>query len=1114
MQTPESPPPPPTRLVEASAVHADPPAGSRFGRYHLFQKLGEGGMGVVWKAWDPSLHRYVALKEIRGHDRHPEIAGRFFREARLAARLRHPHIAAIHDVGEEQGRPYFTAEFIDGASLADRLRHGVTVRQAVEWVHAIGGALAYAHAEGIVHRDVKPANIMIAADDRPFLTDFGLAKDVELTVSFSGGATRRPDGGDRTREGALIGTPAYMSPEQVRGAGPWIGPATDQYALAVVLYEGLTGRPPFRAEGLADLLQAIREEEPAPPSRENPRVPPDLETICLKALEKDPQRRYPSLEEFCADLDRYRSGRSIQARRRSRLARLTGRVLRFRRWVAALLAVVGILGGGTLFLAARWEEERERRAGAEALLEKSVRVGATLTQWALVADQLRALEAAFPDPAAAGEDRRRAAAEAWGALEGRAQGGAQDAASRSATLALWGWARRLAGDEVAGLAAMARARALDPDVPLGASLEALVRFEQIVRDLDLPETVWSSAGLETLEPAPESPRVAGLQRDLAVLLDQAGLASAWGAAEMEELRHALEGVRRFNAGRHADAALALDRALAAGRLPTLETALRIARGIARLLSDDDAGAWADLSEAARARPADPLVLRWRCLAGAEMAFARTKAGEDSRADWERVVAAATEALRIDPNRAAMPVILGNACVALGDARAARGIDPGDDYRAAIAAYDRLLNHAFEDVAALGNRGRTHLRLAEAAAARRRDPRPDLAAAKRDLETAASLGPDRSSLWVGLAGVRVMGIQLGVTDPAVESAEIDRALTELDRALDLAPGSVDARLNRAGVLGMRVRFRHSRGEDPGDDAARALADLEEVLRRSPQNDEAIVNRAAVLVEWAHADAARGIDPRAKIARAVADLEAALERRADRPGAWFNLGLCRKRLGDAEEAAGADGSTAYEQAAEAYRRALTLAPGEGRVRYNRGRALEELGKSRARRGGDPRADWRAAAEEFAGAREAGVDPVRARTDRMEVLLELGRDQVARGEAADATLREVIGEASALIELAPGAANAWNHRGAAWRELGESARRRGENPAGDFAQAASDITAALARNPRSWTALANRARLHEALGDAARALLDYEAAAALVPEHPIIRGEIARLRAALGK
>jgi hypothetical protein len=344
-------------VPSAASSPSNAPLGS-LGRFKLREILGQGAFGRVYRAYDPQLDREVALKvPTFGPDETHKVQ-RFIAEAKAAARLRHPNIVPTYESGQADGLYYIAAQFVPGQPLSKVIKEKPPdFRQSAEWVRQLADALAYAHGEGIVHRDIKPSNIMIDAKGVPQIMDFGLAK-------------RLNEDSGMTTDGSILGTPAYMSPEQARGDHANVGPASDQYSLGVVLYELLTGRRPFDGRPHAVIASVIADEPPPPRSICND-IPRDLEAVCNKSVHKSVTRRYRGCGDLRDDLTAWRDGRSIHARPTSTLERLSRWCYRHR----SLTALSVVTGAAVLFtvvaISVAYVDARRARSQAELHLQRA-----------------------------------------------------------------------------------------------------------------------------------------------------------------------------------------------------------------------------------------------------------------------------------------------------------------------------------------------------------------------------------------------------------------------------------------------------------------------------------------------------------------------------------------------------------------------------------------------------------------------------------------------------------------------------------------------------------------------------------------------------------------------
>ena len=349
-----------------------------FGAYELLEEIARGGMGIVFRARQTQINRLVAVKVVvSGVLASPDFVERFRTETEAVASLNHPNIVPIYEVGDCEGQPFFSMRFIEGGSLAQRIAdpaRPLPHRDAANLLAKLARAVHYAHQRGILHRDIKPGNILLDAQGEPHLTDFGLARLVEKDSTL-------------THTMAMLGTPSYMSPEQARGAAKELTTAVDVYGLGAVFYELLTGQPPFAGGSTIETVRQVLDKEPRRPSALKPGLDRDLETICLKCLEKDPGRRYGSAEAFAADLDRWQQHDPILARPSTPWERISKWIRRNRAWFVALLAIALLLVGGVAV--STWQAVEATRARRE---ENKQRIAAQAAQ-ALAETQQKKAEA-------------------------------------------------------------------------------------------------------------------------------------------------------------------------------------------------------------------------------------------------------------------------------------------------------------------------------------------------------------------------------------------------------------------------------------------------------------------------------------------------------------------------------------------------------------------------------------------------------------------------------------------------------------------------------------------------------------------------------------------------
>ena len=836
----------------------------RLAGYDLRGELARGGMGVVYRAWHPGLEREVALKvSLAGEHASPRQVERLLNEARAAARLKHPNVVAVHEVGEAAGIHFFVMDLVEGESLDQRIQRAgaLPIQEAVQICERVADALSYAHQNAILHRDVKPANVLLAeGDGRPVLTDFGLAKDVLSE--------------DRklTKTGQMLGTPAYMPPEQALGQLALIDRRADVYAVGATLYEALTGEPPFGGSSAISVVQRAVHEEAAPPSKLRPEVDADLDTICLRCLEKEPELRYGTAEALAADLRRYLAGEPVLARPPSWLQRAGKWTRRNRPLAASLAALIAlVVVGGPLGLAASVKASQnaaerasqaligEARRDAESQLASGATRLADHFQVFLAANRWQLLAPTDPDALRA----LTSAALALGELAERQSD--------------WSLARET----------YTVLRRVDP----GAAEAALAACAEREAALDAQRRAEVAARLDRARRGELT--AAGYQDALFAIV---GLSSSQTDAQLlDELRAVTAELRRVTLATYAEVldptegerwreARQLERGWVRRTCTPLQATLR-----QRLTLRAHAGAYPELQLGFDATWLDVIAARQRAVLDPRSQLTQlvcdalgrmTRAGRGELLDVLQILAVGEDDATVAAAVAYARFAPGRADEVLGPL--VRRFGRGSVFYARVRDYIQfeLAEESWDEAerptnaAGYGQLGRRRAELA------------DFVGARQAFHRSTLLNPDQPVVWFELGQAH---IQLG---------EYEDALRALGHATEQDP-------DNGRYLGTRALARFNLGQH-----ADALTDAERALELEPGAVDALLTRALALDAlgrdadaeraWAHLvderpDFAGGWLGRARwhlhhgrLAEAVADAEHALELRPGAPESWSTLG----------------------------------------------------------------------------------------------------------------------------------------------------------------------------------------------------------------------------------
>jgi len=835
--------------IKPQAAAADPfdrfPV-TEWDRYEIEEFIGRGGMGDVFKAKDPRLGRYVALKFLRRDD--PDLVERFKREAQAQARIDHDNVCPVYEVGEVDGHSYISMQYVAGGSLK-QITDLLSLRQKVKIMQSVADALHAAHLAGLIHRDIKPGNILVEhqADEgwRAFVVDFGIARDV--------------DSHDLTVTGMVLGTPAFCAPEQVRGETSKLDWRTDVYGLGATLYWFVTGRSPYEG-GYPEIITGVAERDPEPPRRLNSDVPADLETIILKCLEKEPDRRYATAREVAEDLLRFLSGEPIQARRASLIYKASKKIRKHKVLTAvgiAAVAVIAIL----VALSIRTEIKGRRRAAvAQHFVEQAkeiesmVRVAAMMPlhdrslERQTILNRMEAIElemaevgeiASGPGHYALGRGHltlqnlddaeihlRKAVTEGY------------DSPGVSYSLGL------VLGQLYERELRLAR-RYSDPELREARVLQ----IEKSLRDQALTH-LRSSSGARFEAPAYVEGLIAYYESDLDTALAKAeeAYAEAEWLYEAKKLGgdiHLEMGTKLAQEGEYDGALLAFQQAGEA-----YEEAANIARSDPSI-NEGDCGRWTMVMELQGRR------------------------GVTAHDAFDHAVAACGRAVSIDPNRADVHERLARLYWQRADLANDRGDDPVPYLDDAITAAERAI--AIDPLSSVAHAtlGGTLIVAAQHHQGQGRDPQPDLLGAVDNLQKAVELDPSSvlSHDDLGYAWERTAKYEMSVgRDPR---PSLRRALSAYERATKLEPAYANA-YNNAGIARWRLAvYEHRTGLSPFPTLAKAIASFDRAVDRNPNYHYAYANRGLAWRTLALVELEADRDPMDAVEAARSDLSRALE-----------------------------------------------------------------------------------------------------------------------------------------------------------------------------------------------------------------------------------------------
>ncbi|MHC4777211.1 MAG: protein kinase domain-containing protein, partial [Planctomycetota bacterium] len=862
--------------------------GESIGPYRILSEIGRGGMGVVYKAYHPDLKRTVALKVlIAGEDASEDSIERFHREAEAVAKLgHHPNIVPVYDIGQVGGPSsgtlrkapihYIAMHYVEGKALDRLIDDGeIAPKRAAVMALKLAGALQHAHEHGILHRDIKPANVLVSSEGEPQLTDFGLAKDVESESTV-------------TRSGATLGTPQYMSPEQGDGLIHEIDERSDIHSLGATLYEMLTFEPPFTGESVVNVIRKVILEDPIPPRKLNSSVERDLETICLKCMQKEKEKRYDTAEHLAADLDRFLNGEPILARPVSSFEKFLKRAKRNKALTAAVLALVLLLAGGgaggTVLLKG-WMSERDQRReersarrkaeeGEKDAKQQMHRGGRAAKAFLGAVMKLgplhRELNANYHDGTKTKEEKREVFEKLRPRIEKSLAGFETSPENRATALAVKGWLSRqgLEGEEA--LEILAQARKTSPETPWAYLFEAAFWLSETLARQPLPTITTHDGGITYDMPRTEEPGLALARKRFEEAVAALSEAKSWGDDLARDFEGLVEGMKGIGGGDFEAAESGLSMALKSPTFAWIQEELLLARAKVRLFRQRFTQGLEDTDRLIEEHPNCREAHFFRSVLCLGLGMKVTLDGEDPREWLEHAVKDLDRVEEIDPGRSRIRANRGLAAFYLAEARAKRGADPTKFYELAI----------------------------------------------RDCDGELSDDPGNFDAHLNGANAR-LGLAYYLAKRGEDSLHLfGEAIATYDALLEEDPVNASVLFNRGTALDELAFAEEMLGQDPRITIGKSIESFEAALKANPGSFGALRNLGNAYLALGDALADRGEDPRSAYGLAIEKCTAALRIEPKDFYARKARGDSRLRLADALTGMGLPAKKEYEKALENY------------------------------------------------------------------------------------------------------------------------------------------------------------------------------------------------------